>query len=477
MKRLITTLFAFIFLILSFKSFAQHYEKPEWYGAVADGNRDCTAALQSAINNAIARQVPVLLSFGTYKITSSLICSANVAAFPDATAVGVEMIGRGRKSSVIKLVANNTTDALVFHSDTPYGRYGSLRNLRITGSDSLSRDLLTFNNWSEFIMENVQVDYAGRHCMQVIGQQYFTARDCFFQIAGASAVIIGGYINEDYLGTTARFYNCLFDQAQEWGCQIRSRATNTEFYSCYFQSSGFDSASVGGGLELWDGNVLLMSPGFEDNVGYDAHFGSQGTTQFAARAVIIQPFLAGPRDNSPESGGFFFQRVANSVVEGGYYGASIITPIVLDTEADVKLIAYPDSAEAPAPVTADRTTVSNRSFEGTAGQARRFYASKLWSPGSIPAKSTATTTIAIQFQGACGEEYQYPQLGDVVNIGYNSGNPDLLISGYVSVACSRMGNCPSGSVTDALVTVSLYNTTDNPIQPSSTTLNVEVIRF
>ena len=60
------------------------------YGAVGDGNHDDTAAIQTAINNAIANNWPVHLAAGTYKVTSGL----NID-YSGQAASGFRLISRG----------------------------------------------------------------------------------------------------------------------------------------------------------------------------------------------------------------------------------------------------------------------------------------------------------------------------------------------------------------------------------------------
>ena len=60
------------------------------YGAVGDGNHDDTAAIQTAINNAIANNWPVHLAAGTYKVTSGL----NID-YAGQAANGFRLISRG----------------------------------------------------------------------------------------------------------------------------------------------------------------------------------------------------------------------------------------------------------------------------------------------------------------------------------------------------------------------------------------------
>ena len=67
------------------------------FGAVGDGVTDDTAAIQSAINAAIATKKTLLLNSGIYKITSSLSVSGNLW-----------VIGEGRDCSVIESFASGS---------------------------------------------------------------------------------------------------------------------------------------------------------------------------------------------------------------------------------------------------------------------------------------------------------------------------------------------------------------------------------
>src|SRR5687767_14433906 len=67
------------------------------YGAVGDGTTDDTAAVQAALTQAARTGVPLVFEKGVYRVEG-----LTVSSFPRVT-----LLGRGEKSSIIKLRDNN----------------------------------------------------------------------------------------------------------------------------------------------------------------------------------------------------------------------------------------------------------------------------------------------------------------------------------------------------------------------------------
>lgn len=475
-----------------------------WFGAVGDGNTDDHPALQAAINVALASPESlstVCLPAGNYRITCPLICPTGTGA--DARGVGLQGAGRGK--TTITVDGTSATDGLVYSATEQYGQGGFVHDLLVAGSGGVlnstspnSRDLLVIVNWEALEVANSQFLNAGRHSLLCTGAVAITTRNSYFNFAGDDAVVLG--VATPYytlvggqpvptkgvlIGTTVNFYACTFSLNAKAGVRILNWQSDTQFYSCVFESSGYalvdgnwvpTNAADGQGIAVWDGMVGLYSPYFEDNTSYDAWFGASpseddtgevttpGQTRYGPRFVMTDPkvFTGIAKQDAclRVDGG------RESSVQGGFFSGPI--SVQLSGDSRVAMHAFPsdppnlghlpvdESVPAPQPLAWE--------YLGDILATRRYTASAMWAPGNIPSKDYESTNVEIPWNG--GSDAWAPQPGDMVSVSFSGGGQGFLFSGQV------VQTRPN----PILVNVICFNPQNTAAQPSAGSVHVAVLR-
>jgi hypothetical protein len=189
---------------------------PQWWGAHCDNEADDTSPLQRTLDTAVTGQHPVLLSDNTFcRITGPLRLKP-----------GVDLVGRGRKSSNI-IVVGQGVRGLVFESEQLTDLSIMLTGFNLAGASTAVGDLLVFTNASQVALQHLRLAVTGGSALTVTSSYHVALRDVHIEAYTAhgahfnasnvwsldNVAIVSGYVAGQ---------NALFIQNSGWGHVVHS---------------------------------------------------------------------------------------------------------------------------------------------------------------------------------------------------------------------------------------------------------------
>lgn len=152
---------------------ARYFLTPEMYGAKMNGSTDDSAAFNQMMNDAVAKNLPVVLKSGTYfftvpvEIPGRIFLEGNNAILKFTTGInGLVMTNTGPKSIIKDLVITSTAEDFTIENTTGLtvsGAHSIFQNLDISnfGTGLLYDDTLTTENQTGVHYDHIQVRYCG----------------------------------------------------------------------------------------------------------------------------------------------------------------------------------------------------------------------------------------------------------------------------------------------------------------------------
>lgn len=252
------------------------------YGVVADGVTDNSAALQSAVNAALAGSAPrrVFLPTGTYVLGSTVAASGSV-----------EIVGEGQERTII--VPPTGTPAFTFGSLTvsqPHGLHIADLTFRSTTTFHVNQPIIDIQCYGrKFVVERCNFDmaFSDRTAIRLYTSWCATIRDCNFWKVGAegiasnrAAILLKPQsISALSLGpiNNVTIADCMFERVQT-GIDLHDpdeTGTSTSIYSVVISGCRFKNSSTSGpqpnsvGIRSTTTNnqcfaVAIIAPFFED---------------------------------------------------------------------------------------------------------------------------------------------------------------------------------------------------------------------
>jgi hypothetical protein len=189
---------------------------PQWWGAQCDNEADDTSALQRALDTAATGHHPVLLTDDTFCRISA----------PLRLKPGVDIVGRGRKSSNI-IVVGRGVRGLVFESETLTDLSITLTGFNLEGSSTAVGNLLVLTNASQVTLQHLRLAVTGGSALAVTSSYHVALRDVHIEAYTTHGVhinasnawsldnvaIVSGYVAGQ---------NALFVQNSGWGHVVHS---------------------------------------------------------------------------------------------------------------------------------------------------------------------------------------------------------------------------------------------------------------
>jgi hypothetical protein len=294
------------------------------YGAVGDGVTDDTAAIQAAIDAAVAssgggNSFPgniVYLPPGEYEYTQITIPSRVILKGAGGFDVGSGSTVSGGVS-VLKSSHNGVCIAI-----GPSGNVAGqgLEDLMVMGdAASTSQDLVVVGDtagttpMANVHVRNVHIKNAGRYGIVLHGVALETHfENVYVQYSGKYAMRAdGNFVN------VHKFTKCLFRESIEWGVQMLAGTFN--FDSCVFESNSQSGGGPYGGMVMGGGNdylqVTLTQCHFENNGGFN------GT----GPPLLMQAHTAGAGYVVNETGTLYSEAASNVINDGVLTSRGIIT--------------------------------------------------------------------------------------------------------------------------------------------------------
>lgn len=256
------------------------------YGAIGDGDNDDTAAIQAAINVALAastltKSAHVFFPPGRYEVRApGLVCSDN--------ARGVMLVGAGRHATEIRFQTGSTVHGLTWENATAYGKGGGIRDMKLWGPAAASVfDLVYVSNWQTWRMTNVEATVCTRNCLSLWDVTDIGVQDCTLTHAAGSGLYIdatGGNISTTVNVTGGYIANNTGPGADALGLTIT-------FTGTVFESNGIGTGAEG--LRFRMGTVSCLGCYWEDNAGDDLNTGYDAVQTYGTAAVVVNPFMQG----------------------------------------------------------------------------------------------------------------------------------------------------------------------------------------
>lgn len=252
------------------------------YGAVGDGIADDTAAIQAAIDAAIANGKWVYVPVGTYSVTTL------TATFTQYSSFVIQ--GEGQYNTVLQKRGNTQTAVLKFDSNAAPGIvYWGVKDLHIEGNGTTSSDCigLQLYHCSRGHLENLflQNSYIG---LEVNGSEQFVIRNTMFRNNGYGVNLAQGAaaINICNLVT---FDKCTFVTNALRGANV-VYAAGVVFDDCVFEKNGQTGDLNTGGVYVDNDYATQVGFGFLSFKGcwWESNYGHAFWTEFGTnRATQI----------------------------------------------------------------------------------------------------------------------------------------------------------------------------------------------
>jgi hypothetical protein len=189
---------------------------PQWWGAQCDNNADDTSPLQRTLDSAATGHHPVLLTDNTFcRITAPLRLKP-----------GVDLIGRGRKSSNI-IVVGQGVRGLVFESENLTDLSIMLTGFNLEGSSTNVGNLLVFTNASQVVLQHLRLAVTGGSALAITSSYHVALRDVHIEAytthgAHFNASNAWSLDNVAIVSGFAAGQNALFIQNSGWGHVVHS---------------------------------------------------------------------------------------------------------------------------------------------------------------------------------------------------------------------------------------------------------------
>ena len=256
------------------------------YGAIGDGDNDDTAAIQKAIDVALAASTLTVAAHvyfppGRYEVRApGLVCSSNGR--------GVTLIGAGRHATEMRFQTGPAVNGLTWSKATAYGKGGGIRDIKLWGPATGSvMDLICLSNWQTWRMDNVEGAVCGRNCVSLWDVTDCNIKDSTLTGAAGSGLYIdatGGNIS-----TTVVASGCYI--ANNTGPGVDALGLMITFTGCTFESNGIGTGAEG--LRFRMGTCSCVGCYWEDNAGDDVASGYNAVQTYGTAMLISNPFLQG----------------------------------------------------------------------------------------------------------------------------------------------------------------------------------------